>query len=199
MTRPVEESFSSTSASLISRARVGDATAWQRLVEVYSPVVYRWAKSAGLQDSDASDVMQEAFSDVARGLPRFRKEKPSDSFRGWLWVIARNRLRQHFNRISREPRGVGGSAHVDQIHRVPDFLQTDLLPDEVQVKSAVVHRALELIRDEFQQRTWQAFWQLTVSGQSASDIASELGMNEKAVRQAKYRVLCRLREMLHDD
>ncbi|MDG1896579.1 MAG: sigma-70 family RNA polymerase sigma factor [Fuerstiella sp.] len=96
MRHGVVDSLSSTSPSLLSRARVGDTDAWHRLVEIYSPVVYRWARSAGLQDSDASDVMQDVFRDVARGLSGFRKEKPGDSFRGWLWVIARNRIRQHF-------------------------------------------------------------------------------------------------------
>jgi RNA polymerase sigma-70 factor, ECF subfamily len=199
MRHGVVDSPSSTSPSLLSRARVGDTEAWHRLVEIYGPVVYRWGRTAGLQDSDASDVMQDVFRDVARGLAKFRKEKPGDSFRGWLWVIARNRIRQHFNRLNRQPVGVGGTAHAEQINSAQDYLAADALPDEGSVRAAVVHRALELIRDEFQERTWQAFWRLTVTGQSAAEIAGELKLNEKAVRQAKYRVLCRLREMLRDD
>lgn len=189
----------STSASLLSKARVGDAAAWNRLVEVYGPIVYRWAKKAGLQDSDAADVMQDTFRDVARGLSRFRKEHLSDSFRGWLWVVSSNRLRQHFNRLNREPAGIGGSAHAERIEGIPDFITDEYIPNEIEVKAAVVHRAVDLVRNEFQERTWQAFWRLTVAGHSAADIGSDLGMNEKAVRQAKYRVLCRLREMLRDD
>ena len=193
------DSSSSISPSLISRARIGDTEAWHHLVEIYSPVVYRWARSAGLQDSDASDVMQDTFRDVSRGLAKFRKENPGDSFRGWLWVIARNRIRQHFNRLNRQPAGVGGTAHAEQINSAPDFLQADDLPNEGSVKAAVVHRALDLIRDEFRERTWQAFWRLTITGQSAAEIGDALKLNEKAVRQAKYRVLCRLRQILRDD
>ena len=66
-------------------------------------------------------------------------------------------------------------------------------------QAAVVHQAIDLIRGEFQERTWQAFWRLTVVGDSAAAIAEDLGINEKAVRQAKYRILCRLREILRDD
>ncbi|MDG1896580.1 MAG: hypothetical protein P8J37_16880 [Fuerstiella sp.] len=101
--------------------------------------------------------------------------------------------------MNRQPVGVGGTAHAEQINSAQDFLNADELPDEGSVKAAVVHRALDLIRDEFQERTWQALWRLTVTGQSAAEIAGELKLNEKAVRQAKYRVLCRLREILRDD
>jgi DNA-directed RNA polymerase specialized sigma24 family protein len=35
-----------------------------------------------------------------------------------------------------------------------------------------------------------------VEGASATEVGTELGMTPAAVRQAKYRVLCRLREEL---
>jgi RNA polymerase sigma-70 factor (ECF subfamily) len=54
-------------------------------------------------------------------------------------------------------------------------------------------RALDTIRAEFEDRTWAAFWQATVDGLTAAEIAADLGMSKEAVRQAKYRVLRRLR------
>jgi RNA polymerase sigma-70 factor (ECF subfamily) len=53
-----------------------------------------------------------------------------------------------------------------------------------------------LVKGDFSDDTWQAFWRLAVEGQSAPSIAAELGLSPSAVRQAKYRVLCRLREEL---
>jgi len=61
-----------------------------------------------------------------------------------------------------------------------------------------LRQALDIIRREIQERTWDAFWRATVLEQSAADVGTELGMSEKSVRQAKYRVLCRLRELLQD-
>ena len=52
---------------------------------------------------------------------------------------------------------------------------------------------MELVRTEFEDKTWRAFWRATIDGQQAADIAEELQMTPKAVRQAKYRVLRRLR------
>jgi RNA polymerase sigma-70 factor (ECF subfamily) len=60
----------------------------------------------------------------------------------------------------------------------------------------MAHRALEIIRDEFEDSTWEAFWRMTIQGQTSAEVADALGMNGSAVRQAKYRVLRRLRREL---
>src|SRR5262249_54989024 len=60
------------------------------------------------------------------------------------------------------------------------------------------HRAPELVRGEFEERTWQAFWRAAVDGQAPTDIAADLGMTPAAVRKAKSRVLHRLREEVGD-
>ncbi len=66
------------------------------------------------------------------------------------------------------------------------------------VETSLLHRALEIIRPDFEDRTWQAFWRATVEGHTAADIAQDFGMTPRAVRQAKYRVLQRLRTELDD-
>ena len=70
--------------------------------------------------------------------------------------------------------------------------------DEVQEDGLLAHRALELVRAEFEDRTWQAFWRVAAEGRPPADIADELGMTLHAVYKAKSRVLCRLRRELGD-
>ena len=36
---------------------------------------------------DASDVVQEVFQSVAANIIKFRRNRDSDTFRGWLWTI----------------------------------------------------------------------------------------------------------------
>jgi RNA polymerase sigma-70 factor (ECF subfamily) len=62
----------------------------------------------------------------------------------------------------------------------------------------VARRAIELVRAGAEDRTWKAFWRVAVDGQPAADVAIELGMTVKAVYEAKYRLLKRLREELGD-
>ena len=50
------------------------------------------------------------------------------------------------------------------------------------------------MRAEFESKTWQAFWRVTVDGLATASAAAELGLSGPAVRMAKSRVLRRLRE-----
>ena len=57
-------------------------------------------------------------------------------------------------------------------------------------------RALSLMEQNFDRQTWHAFWRFVVQGDSASDIAADLGVSIWAVYKAKSRVLQRLRAEL---
>lgn len=188
----------STSPSLIRLVKAGDSAAWQRLARLYGPLVYRWARQAGLQDCDAADVLQEVFRAVFNGLGRFHHGAPNDSFRGWLWTITRNEIRRFYNRRVSCPEAVGGSDAHRQLQQFPDAPDEPSSSQQIGDDLGIVHRALELVRGEFEQRTWQAFWRATLAKQSTSEIAQDLGMSGGSVRQAKYRVLNRLRELLDE-
>ena len=59
--------------------------------------------------------------------------------------------------------------------------------------------AVAILEPEFDARVWQAFWDLTVKGRPTKEIAAELDMKANAVRQAKFRVARKLRQLLDDD
>ena len=55
-------------------------------------------------------------------------------------------------------------------------------------------RALELVRAEFEAGTWESFWLVAVEGRTPAEVATQTGRSPGAVRQAKSRVLRRLKE-----
>ena len=102
-------------------------------------------------------------------------------------------------RLAREPGGVGGTDMQQRLGRIPDAPDDEEDAPAVEAaEQALFHRALEMIRCEFEERTWQAFWRTAVEGRPAADVGEELGMRPGAVRVAKSRVLQRLREELGD-
>jgi RNA polymerase sigma-70 factor (ECF subfamily) len=181
-----------THRSLLDGARARDPAAWERMVALYAPLVLSWCRGWGLQDEDAADVFQEVFQAVAAHLNSFRRERSGDTFRGWIRTIARNKVNDFFRRRLREPEGVGGSEGRAILMQVPEPLPSENQTKE-EAENALLHRALELIRGEFETRTWEAFWQTTVEGRTAIDVAADLSMTAGAVRVAKSRVLHRLR------
>jgi RNA polymerase sigma-70 factor (ECF subfamily) len=187
----------STSSTLLALVKEGDAEAWSRLARLYGPTVYAWARRAKLQPADAADVVQEVFRAVATHVAGFRREQPGDSFRGWLWVITRNQIRDHFRNRADQPQGVGGSSAQVRCQEWPEPLPADSQSSSPET-SRLARRALDLIRIEFDSPIWQAFWRYVVEGETPADVAQDLGLSVWSVYKAKSRVLQRLREELGD-
>ena len=189
----------STCGSLLQRAVDGSADSWRQLVQVYGPVIYGWARRCGCQSADAADVMQNTLVSVAAALTRFHHDQPDGSFRGWLWMITRNKIIDQHRQASE--RGVGGTDALISIQQMPSGgTQHDCLPGEEPPgtlqsdMTTVRRRVLELLRDSFDPRQWRMFWETTALQRDPADVAAELGVSRWAVYKARARVLQRLKE-----
>ncbi len=193
MSSGTPDTCSSTSLSLLKRARAHDANAWQRISDLYVPLVYRWACQAGLQESDAADIVQEVFQSIATRIHDFHHDRPGDSFRGWLYSITRNKIRDHFRGVADRPGAEGGTEAYAQMNELPE----ESTGEELSKQTAdLAHRAAELMKVDFEPQSWQVFWRIVVQGQKPADVASDLGMTVAAAYQAKSRVLRCLRQEL---
>jgi RNA polymerase sigma-70 factor (ECF subfamily) len=188
---------SSTSLTLIDRIKVHDKEAWERLVTLYTPFLHYWCRRWGVSRADADDVLQEAFHAISKNLKDFRREQTGHSFRGWIRGIARNKAlslrRRH------KLRAKGGTGFYRQSLLIPDRGIPSIADNEKAENEAIgilYEHALKLVRAEFEDRTWQAFWRAVVDGQAPTIIAEDLGVTAAAVRQAKSRVLRRLKIIL---
>lgn len=184
-----------TSQSLMQGILAHDQAAWKRLMSLYQPLVQFWCRRAGVSSADAEDVAQEVFAAAAAGIDKFHRDRPGDSFRGWLRGIARNQVLMYFRKNRRQILAEGGSDAQYRLEQLADPLPMPLEGESVQV-SEVHRRALELVRGDFAEPTWQAFWLTAVEGRSPSALVDELGMSEESIRQAKSRVRRRLRQEL---
>ena len=189
----------STSSSLVERIRQHDSDAWRRLADLYSPLVYGWCRHAGISADDAGDVLQEVFFAVAQGIERFRHDRKDDTFRGWLWAITQNKIRDHFRKRRAEGQARGGTDAQQRLEQIPEETTIDWTsaPPAAQGPSPK-QRAVELARAGVEDRTWQVFWQMTVEKLPAAEVAEQLGMSVAAVYKAKYRVMRLVRRELDD-
>jgi RNA polymerase sigma-70 factor (ECF subfamily) len=187
---------SATSVTLLERLRANESQAWQRMVQLYSPLVLHWCGRLGLRGADADDVAQEVFAEAAASLARFRREGEGDTFRGWLRGITRNLALAYFRRSSRQPRGQGGTGVQSEMEAVADPQQppTEADADAEQEVNALLRRALELVRGDFEERTWQMFWLTVVEDRPSAEVATALEVGTATVRKARSRILHRLRE-----
>lgn len=196
-----------TSLSLLGRIRQKDELAWSQLVQLYSPLVASWCYRFCLGPEETADVLQNFFLSVNRSIDQFAhvqtKSGPQPGcFRAWLWVIARNKIRDCV-KLRKPDRGVGGDSAFDRLNQSPDPLTNQPTIDEDEPsteidKQSLLGRALDQIRPLVNEKTFQAFWRCVVDGQPTSIVAIQLEMTDAAVRQARSRLLRRLRQQMGD-
>jgi RNA polymerase sigma-70 factor, ECF subfamily len=143
-------------------------------------------------------VVQEVFAAVLDGVGRFRRDRAGGSFEAWLRTITRHRVIDFFRRQQGQPDGEGGTRNYRHLLEVAESFEESSLSRPMEIDRSFSRRALDLVRVEFENRTWQAFWRVVIDDQSPADVAAEMGLNVMAVYKAKSRVLRRLRKELSD-
>ena len=131
-----------------------------------------------------------------RKLDRFQKESDSDSFRGWLYTLVRNKridwLRKHKNDVD----AVGGSQVMLLQQQIPDATWEDSeeLEDSEQEDVFLFNQAIQLIRQEFGPRDQKIIESLLCENQDPREVAVQLGISRNTIYIVKSRVMRRLRE-----
>jgi len=176
-----------TPASLLLRLRQpADQEAWTRFVQLYTPLLYAWVGRAGVPPSEADDLVQDVFVVLVQKMPAFEYDR-TKTFRGWLRTVALNKWRDRKRR-----RGIAAGELADD----------PVLPDPAEAfwdqeyREHMLRRALDIMRVDFPQKTWQACWQTVMEGKTAAEVAAAQGTTVGAVHAAKFRVLMRLRQEL---
>lgn len=187
-----------TRPTLLLRLRDSqDHVAWSQFVQVYSPLLYRFALHQGLQDADAADLTQDVLQAVARHIGTWEYDPRSGQFRGWLFTVARNKLHDFRDKRRRTPQGSGDTD-------IQLVLANQPAEDDAEQKwnreyeQRLFQWAADAVREQFQPATWDAFWKTAVENQEAAAVAATLGLSVGAVYIAKSRVVAKLREKLQE-
>lgn len=188
--------YDTTSLTLLARVQADHPDAWERMLELYAPLVRYWCRRCALSAEDTADIFQETFCSVASHVKAFDRDKRQGSFRGWLRTITSNKIRDHFRRQSGKAAAPGGTDAQLHLQSLPDPLAEEDEAAEDSLMSDALQRALGWIQGDYEERTWTAFYRSQIEEHATDDIAADLGLTQAAVRKAKYRVLRRLREEL---
>jgi RNA polymerase sigma-70 factor (ECF subfamily) len=194
---PMEDGLE-TRATLLVRIRdPHDAEAWQRFVDLYGPLVYRFVRQRGLQDADAADLTQEVFQIVARAARRLDYDPSQGTFRGYLYTITRHKLYDFLDKGRNRPVGSGNTSAQRRLEELPspEDEEEDFYREH---DRQLFHWAASQVRGAFTEQTWLAFWRTAVEGRSGQEVADELKMSVGAVYVARSRVLARLTKKIQE-
>jgi len=181
-----------TRLSLLLRMRdAKDYEAWHTFVELYAPLVFRFARKRGLQDADAADLTQEVLRSVAEAMKDGKYESARGSFRGWLHTVTRNAVYKFLRDGQRQPSGTGDTQHQARLEQIPAPSEQEEWDYEYQKR--LFAWACDEVRGEFREKTWQAFWETAVDGKSVKQVSTELGISAGSIYVAKSRILTRIK------
>jgi RNA polymerase sigma-70 factor (ECF subfamily) len=188
-----------TRLSLILRLRDWqDQPAWAQFVELYAPPIYAYARKRGLQDADAADLTQSCLRQVAIHIGSLEYDPRHGSFRGWLFTIVRNKLRDFQDRPHHLYQGSGDSRIQQLLATQPARQPDEAAAWEHEYQCGLFVWAAAQVQPRVEETTWQAFWQTAVEGKSGQEVAGSLGLTVAAVYLAKSRVMARLRALIRE-
>jgi RNA polymerase sigma-70 factor (ECF subfamily) len=185
-----------TRASLLLRLRdPHDEAAWSQFVELYTPLVYGYARNQGLQDADAADLSQEVLTAVAGAVGRLEYDPHRGSFRNWLFTVVRHKLSNWRAAQQNRVRGTGDTDthQLLEMQPAPEGAEAEW---DAEWERRLVAWGCEQLRRDITDLTWQAFWRTAIEGQPGKQVAADLGMTVVAVYHARSRVLARLKELI---
>lgn len=183
-----------TSASLLLRIKEGESAAWERLVDVYTPLIHQWLTRQSVRNDDALDLSQDVLTVVVRRFAEFQHNQRVGAFRAWLRTITVNRVREFWRSKKFAAVAPGGSdfgTYLDQLED-PDHPLSQAWDREHDI--FVTRKLLEMLEPQFEATTWQAFRRFVLDDRPASEVGVELGISSNAVFIAKSRVMARLRQ-----
>ena len=165
--------------ALVRAAQIS-LTAFEPLYLRYADDVFRFCLRRLSSETEAADAASVIFG---RAMAKIVACQP-ESFRSWLFAIARNVVIDHY-------RSVRLTQPFDVTHEVEDHAHG---PEEL-----AVHRdQMASVRSLLAQLTedQRSVIELRLSGMTADEIAAMLGKTRKAIDQAQFRAVSRLRTLL---
>ncbi|QDT60570.1 RNA polymerase sigma factor CnrH [Stieleria bergensis] len=185
-----------TRASLVLRLRDrDDHGAWGDFVDSYGPMLYRFIRSRGLQDSDASDLVQDVMRSVGMAIGRLDYAKEKGGFRAWLFTITRNKLSTYFEKRKRIGPTANDTAQFEMLGQIAgnDELQQQW---ELEHQRQLIAQAMADLKPTIEPKTWSAFELTAIEGMSAEEAGKQTGMSKGAVYVARSRVTAKLRNAI---
>ena len=193
--------------SLLGRLKdSGDDRSWQEFFNTYWRLIYSVALKAGLNDTEAQEVVQETVIAVAKKMPEFKCDPARGSFKGWLLQITWRRIADQRRKRRREGRHLLDQSLLtsaatreegtgtDAVERMADPAGFDL--EKVWAEEWEKHlleSALEQVKQQANAEDYQIFDLHVLKKFPVAEVARKLGVKSARVYFAKYKVSAMLK------
>ena len=178
---------------LLEALKAGDRAEFARLVEIYSPYIYRLALKMLVNPQDAEDILQETFIKAFRYLKGFDGRS---SISTWLYRIATNEALMFLRRKHPELVSIDEPIETEEGEQEPlEIVDWCCLPEE-ELMSAEGRAYLDKAMTSLPYNLRIVFLLREIEGLSTQEVAEVLNLSESAVKTRLSRARFHLREDL---
>ena len=181
---------STRSSVLRAVANTENEAAWQRFFDFYAGFVFSIARSKGLNEADADDIVQVVFSDLARNLPTFKYDRAKGRFRSYLAGLVHWRV---MDRLKAGKRDMELMASFEEEAKATSSAG-DKTFEEREWQAAALEEALRRIKPEVNPEHYAAFVASAIEGQDTAAVTRLYGISSDNLYQIRKRLTAKLRE-----
>ena len=170
--------------------------AWTEFVCAYEPFLMRLVRKQGTPDRHVADVSQQLLIAIARSVDGWKPDGKAASFRRWLGRVARNVVIKFMMRERKQVTGQGGSDFLTLTEEMPD---ASIDAEQARrYEQELILWAAELVRVEFRETSWRAFWETQIEGRSVADVSEELRVSAGSIYMSRSRIFARIRSHIEE-
>ena len=181
-----------TEGELVSRARAGDAAAFEQLMLASQDRVYTLCLRMTGNREDALDLAQEAFLNAWRGLPSFQG---NSSFSTWVYRLASNACIDFLRKRKRRQQGESPHSLDDEEAPLPEPADPRGSPEE-ELERRELRRAVERGLQALPDHHRQVLVMRELSGMSYQEIGAVLDLDLGTVKSRIARARLALKKFL---
>ncbi len=183
-----------TSYTLLQRAAdQSDEAAWNEFFRYYDRFIYHLLHRMTLKPEDIEDLHQIILVRLWENLKTY--QRTDKKFRSWLALIVRNIAYDYFRSEKRRRKIFNDEVEID--HAAVSNLAMSIEQNvETEWEAYMVNFAMNRLRGLFSENAIKVF-ELSLEGQSATEIADKLNIGVDSVYTLKNRVKARLIKEVH--
>lgn len=181
------------SSVLKAVADTGNEAAWARLFDLYAGFVFSIARSKGLKDEDADDIVQVVFTELARTMPTFKYDRAKGKFRSYLIALVHWRIKDKLRLAQRDKAFV--ESYKDE---VSNLSQADKDFAEREWQAAALEEALRRIKPDVRPEHYAAFVASAVEGQDTETVLRLYNLSRDNLYQIRKRLTAKLQESVSE-
>jgi RNA polymerase sigma-70 factor (family 1) len=170
--------------NLVRLLQKGNVAAFDTLFEVYSPKLFGFAMKYFKNEGDSEELVQDVFVQVWEHRQSLKSEL---SFKSYLFTIALNQIRKHFNKKAIFLR------YLESLRQDPELTYNETIQNDYYESTL---QQVNLIIEQMPPRRREIFLKSKLEGRSSKEVAAELNISAGTVDNQVSEALRFIRERL---